>query len=96
MVVTRKKNTARSGRVSGPTKSNQAPQTRIKGNSDIFEANIYKGVGEDLEKSLPNDSIDSRTEVTHVVATQNPQKPLDLGIECEMEDCQETSSSGKQ
>jgi len=29
MVVTRKKNTARSGRVSGPTKSNQAPQTRI-------------------------------------------------------------------
>jgi len=53
-------------------------------------------VGEDLEKSLPSDSIDSRTEVTPVVATQNPQTALNLGNECEMEDYQEILSNGKQ
>ena len=92
MVVTRRKSANRIGRTSGPTKTNQAAQTKMKGSSNIPQTHALETVGENLDKSNRSDLADSRTEITCVAAAQNPQQILEMENKCVMEECKDISN----
>ena len=63
----------------------------MKGNSNLSQTCALETEGENLKKSNPCDSTNSRTKITRVVAAQNPQHILGMEKDCTMEECKDYS-----
>ena len=63
---------------------------------DLSHEHYLEETGKDLEKSHHSDSADSISKTTRITAGQNPQKDLEMGTDCMVEDWKEASGSGFQ
>lgn len=73
MVVTRKRSSVRIGKVSGPTKSDNPSQVKVKGNLDLSQASAHVEARVNLSESNQKDSTNSREETACAVAVQDLQ-----------------------